>query len=131
MGSSILIRINIFIAGFSILAIGFIGASQLGKEAGPPFLLGALTLGGGLVICGAFTLKMLWHGIIGAGALSLIGFSKGVLNLPDMATYFAGDRSRSIAPMLEFAVTLVCIFLLLRIVRTLSRERTRRMLEER
>jgi len=124
-----MIRAYIFISALAIIAIGIIGANQLDKEQAPPFLLGALTLGGGLMICGLFSIKMLWHGITGAGVLALLGFGRGILNIASVAEYITGNRTRGPAPMLEFAATLICAFLLLRVVDAWRRERTRRLLE--
>lgn len=125
-----MIRIHILLSGIAVIAVGMIGMTQLGKAAGPPFLLGALTLGGGFVICYLFTFRMLWHAVIGAGALALLGFGRGLLNLPDAAKYVVGERTRDQAPVLEFSVTLICAFLLLRILGVWKRERLRRLLKE-
>jgi hypothetical protein len=124
-----MIRYSIFFAAAGILGLGFLGSTQLEKEPAMAFLLGALTLGGGLFICGLFSIKMLWHGITGAGVLALLGFGRGILNLPDLARLFNGIRDRGNAPMLEFAVTLICGFLLLRIYQAWLTERTRRLRE--
>lgn len=99
------------------------------KEA-LPFLQGALTLGGGIVICGLFSLKSKWHGLIGAGILALLGAARGFGNIPDLLNLFQGDPQRGPTPMMEFGVTLICLLLLLRVLKALQRERTRRMLEE-
>ena len=90
------------------------------------FLLGTLTLGGGLFICGLFSLKMRWHGLIGAGVLALLGAARGFANLPDLLKLMAGDHSRGSAPAMELGVTLLCVSLLIRVVGTLRRERARR-----
>ena len=125
-----MIRVYIFLSGIAVIAIGMIGMTQLGDKAGPPFLLGALTLGGGFIICGLFTIHMFWHGVMGAGALALLGFGRGVLNSPDAAKYLVGERTRGQAPVLELIVTVICAFLLMRIIGAWNRERTRRLLEE-
>ena len=125
-----MIRVYIFLSGIAVIAIGMIGMTQLGDNAGPPFLLGALTLGGGFIICCLFSIRMFWHGVMGAGALALLGFGRGVLNSPDAAKYLVGERSRGQAPVLELIVTVICAFLLMRIIGAWNRERTRRLLEE-
>ncbi len=122
-----MIRYSIFFAAAGITGLGFLGTSQLEKVSATAFLLGALTLGGAFLICGLFSLKMKWHGIIGAGVLALLGFGRGILNLPDLAKYVQGIRERGNAPVLEFAVTVICGFLLLRIYQTWSSERARRL----
>ncbi|MGJ8632413.1 MAG: hypothetical protein ACSHX7_00695 [Luteolibacter sp.] len=123
-------RTPIFTAGILILTLGILGASQLAKEPGLGFLQGALTLGGGFLICGFFSIKMPWHGVIGAGFLALIGFARGLLNLPDAFTYLTGDRSRAIAPALELIVTIICLILMTRVWKTWQKERTRRLKED-
>ncbi|MEP2776324.1 MAG: hypothetical protein ABJQ29_05445 [Luteolibacter sp.] len=123
-------RISIFIAAVAIIATGFVGLSLLDKAPATGFLSGALTLGGGFIICGLFTLSMPWHGIAGAGVLALLGLGRGILNLPDLFAYFTGTNERGNAPLLELAVTFICAILLARMLRALSIERTRRMLAD-
>ena len=122
-------RVLIFTSGLTIMALGLAAMSILDRENALGFLNQALTWGGAIVICGIFSLKMKWHGIIGAGILALLGASRGVLNLPDLFRYLDGDRTRGSAPMLEMGVMLICLLLTLRVIRALRRERTRRMLE--
>ncbi|MDP4896479.1 MAG: hypothetical protein NWR03_01730, partial [Akkermansiaceae bacterium] len=69
-------RISIFFAAVTIIATGIAGLSLLEKDPAIGFLSGALTLGGGILICGLFTLKMPWHGIAGAGVLALLGLCR-------------------------------------------------------
>ena len=122
-------RVFVFVCGTTIVAMG-LAAPKLMENAGSlGFLQGALTLGGGLIICGLFSLKMPWHGLIGAGVLALLGAARGALNLPGMMKFFSGVRERGSMPIFELGVTLICVLLLLRIIRTLHRERVRRMLE--
>lgn len=120
------IRIAIFLAAATVIGLGFLGLRLLEKDDGMALLLGSLTLGGGILISGLFSLKMPWHGILAAGVLALLGFGRGVLNIPGFADYLGGGRERGIAPVLEAAVALVCIFLLLAVHREWSRERLRR-----
>lgn len=122
-------RLYVFTSGLTIMALGLASLSLLERMQAAGFLQGALTLGGGIVICGIFSIKMHWHGIIGAGILALLGASRGVLNLPDLAKYLAGERPRGSAPMLEFGVTVICALLLIRVIRALTQERARRVLE--
>jgi hypothetical protein len=124
-----MIRLPIFLAAAAIIALGFIGMNQLEKQAGMAFLLGTLTLGGGFLICGLFSLKMQWHGILGAGVLALLGIGRGIMNLPGISEFFSGVRPRGIAPALELATLIICIYLLLRIWKAWSKERTRRIIE--
>ena len=123
-------RFYIFVSGLAIVAMGGAAMSILGKTDAQGFLYGALQLGGGILICGLFSLKMQWHGIIGAGVLALLGTARGMGNLPGLAQFLAGDRPQGPLPLLELGATLLCILLLLRVIRALHRERVRRMLEE-
>lgn len=125
-----MVRFSIFIAAAAIIGLGFIGMSQLDRDDGTAFLLGTLTLGGGFLICGLFSLKMLWHGIIGAGILAMLGIGRGVMNLPGIAEFFSGNRPRGIAPVLELATLVICAYLLLRIWQAWGKERIRRRMEE-
>ncbi len=122
-----MIRYYIFFAAAGIIGLGFLGAARLENAPGTGFLLGAATLGGAFLICGLFSLKMKWHGIIGAGVLALLGFSRGILNLPDLARFLQGVRERGNAPLLEFAITFICGFLLLGIYRAWAEDRARRL----
>ena len=123
-------RFHVFVSGSVIIALGLSAMRMLERNPGFAFLQGALTLGGGLIICGLFSLKSKWHGIIGAGVLSLLGFARGLGNLPDLFKLVQGSRERGAAPVMELGVTLICLLLLLRVVGALRRERTRRLLEE-
>ena len=118
------VRYYIFLCGATIMAMGLLAGNS------PGFLQGALTLGGGLVICGLFSLKMKWHGLIGAGVLALLGAARGAGNLPGFFSYLAGDRSRGTLPVFETSVALICLILLIRIIRVLHQERVRRLLAE-
>lgn len=122
-------RFFIFLSGAAILAMGGAAVRVLEKADSLGFLQGALTLGGGLVICGLFSIKMHWHGVIGAGALALLGAARGLGNLPGLAKFATGDRPHGSTPLLEFGVTLICLLLFVKIIRALFQERVRRMLE--
>lgn len=125
-----MIRAYIFIIGVAIIAIGMLGMSRLDKDPAMALLVGCLTLGGGFIICGLFSIKMLWHGVIGAGALALISFARGLFNLPDAAKFIVGERPRGNEPIFELAITLLSALLLARVLAAWNRERRRRMLEE-
>lgn len=122
-------RFQIFFSGAAVLALGFAATRILEKDDATGFLQGALTLGGGFLICGFFSLKMKWHGIIGGGVLGLLGAARGLGNLPDLASFLAGERERGPAPVLELGVTVICMVLLFRTLAELYRERVRRMLD--
>lgn len=110
--------------------MGFLAMRVLDRGEAFGFLQGALTLGGGLLICGFFSFKSRWHGIIGAGVLALLGSARGVGNVSGLAEFFSGSGQRGMAPVLELGVTLVCLMLLMRVLVALNRERVRRMLEK-
>jgi hypothetical protein len=123
-------RLQVFFCGAAVIALGVAAMNILEREQALGFLQGALTLGGGLLICGLFSLKMKWHGIVGAGVLALLGAARGIGNLPDLALFFTGERERGAAPVMELGITVVCLVLLVRVLTALYRERIRRMLEE-
>jgi hypothetical protein len=124
-----LVRVFVFLAAGAILGLGYYGTQILGKDEGMAFLLGCLTLGGGLLITGLFSLKMPSHGIIGAGVLALLGLGRGVLNFPGFAKFLIGERERGIAPALELCVTLICAMLLVRVIRAWAAEKARRAMD--
>ena len=123
-------RLQVFFCGAAVIALGVAAMNILARDQAIGFLQGALTLGGGFIICGLFSLKMKWHGIIGAGVLALLGAARGIGNLPDLARFFTGESERGSAPVLELGITVVCLVLLVRVLAALYLERTRRMLEE-
>ena len=120
-----LVRVFIFLAALVTIGLGFYGTELMEKDNGMAFLLGCLTLGGGFLITGLFSLKMPWHGVIGAGVLALLGFGRGVLNFPAFAKYLIGERDRGVAPALELCITLICAMLLMRVIRTLAAEKAK------
>ncbi len=124
-----MIRVYIFIIGLAIIATGIVGVSRLPKDPAMALLVGCLTLGGGFIICGLFSIKMPWHGILGAGALALISFARGLFNLADAAKFLAGERPRGNEPLFELAITILSALLLIRVLAAWKKERLRRMLE--
>jgi hypothetical protein len=122
-------RFYIFLSGAAILAAGGVAVGLLSKTDSLGFLIGAMQLGGGIVICGLFSLKMRWHGIIGAGILALLGAARGLGNVPGLVKFMLGERPHGATPLLEMAVTLISLLLLVKIIQALFQERTRRMLE--
>lgn len=116
-------------AGLLIAAAGFAALKLLpSRDDALAMLNGCLTLGGALAISGGFAWRMPAHGIIGGGVVALLGTARGLANLPDLARFWIGDRSRGVAPLIEAGVTLTCLIILTQIFRWLLRERTRRML---
>lgn len=123
-------RLQVIFSGAAVIALGVAAMNLLERNQAIGFLQGALTLGGGLLICGLFSLKMKWHGIAGAGVLALLGAARGIGNLPDLALFLGGERERGATPVMELGITVVCLVLLMRVLAALYRERIRRMLQE-
>lgn len=123
-------RLQVFFCGAAVIALGLAAMNLLERDQAIGFLQGALTLGGGLLICGLFSLKMKWLGFAGAGVLALLGAARGIGNLPDLALFLGGERERGATPVMELGITVVCLVLLMRVLAALYRERIRRMLQE-
>jgi hypothetical protein len=123
-------RISIFLSGATILAMGGVAMAVLEKADAVGFLTGAMQLGGGMVICGLFSIRMNWHGVIGAGILALLGGARGLANVAGLARFAAGDRTHGATPLMEFGVTVICLLLFGKVIRALHQERVRRMLEQ-
>ena len=117
-------------SGLFVMALGIFALRTLEDDESFTMLHGCLTLGGALLIAGLFSFRMPSHGIVGAGVVALLGASSGLLNLPDLARFLIGERPRAHAPLIEFAVTILCLIVLIQSVRWLMQERIRRMLEE-
>ena len=111
-------RTLFFTAGFLLCGLGFLAF----RSSGDPMLLqGGLTLGGGWIICGLFSLRAKWHGIIGAGILAFLG---GIRSLPA-----AADGGSPAAPFSAGAAAL-CVTVFIAAARSLLAERRRRSIEE-
>ncbi|MES2438751.1 MAG: hypothetical protein V4584_06785 [Verrucomicrobiota bacterium] len=123
-------RYYILLCGLVIMAMGVAAMFILEKTDGQGFLYGAMQLGGGLLICGIFCIKMPWHGMVGAGVIALLGTARGLGNLPGLVKFLAGNRDHGTTPLLELGVTIICLLLCLRVIRVLQQERVRRMLEQ-
>lgn len=109
-------RALIFIAGLAICGLGF----AFYKTAEDfPLLQGGLTLGGGLVICGLFSLRSKWHGITGAGILGFLGIMRAVPAL------WSGFKEGVPSARFEVIAGAFCLLVFLAAVRVLMAERTR------
>jgi hypothetical protein len=115
-------RALIFIAGFLLCGLGVLAFRMSGDPSGPPLLQGGLTLGGGWVICGLFSLRAKWHGIIGAGMLAFLG---GLRSLPALTQLSSGDPA---APF-NVAAGVLCVVVFIAAARTLMAERRRQSIE--
>jgi hypothetical protein len=122
-------RFLLFFGAALVLALGFTATRVLNHNGGLSFLLGALQLGGGLAISGLFSLRWKWHGLLAGGAVALLGFARGLGNLPSLLKYLSGERSEGVRPVLESTVTAVCLIVLLTVVRALFEERRKKLLE--
>ncbi len=110
----------IFSVGILITLLGFAADGMIDD---PALFQGALTLGGGFIICGLFSLASEWHGYIGAGILGLLGAARSALGLPDL---FTGSPA---APFQAIAFV-ACTVVLITVVRALLAQRARRQLAE-
>lgn len=99
-------------------ALGFIGMSTLGD---PGLFQGALTLGGGWIICGFFSLSSRWHGILGAGILALLGAARCAPALPRL-----GQGGAAVLQAIAFVI---CAVVLVAVIRAAKAERARRTRE--
>jgi hypothetical protein len=111
----------IFTAGIMTTVLGFAAESNLGD---PALFQGAITLGGGWIICGFFTYHSKWHGIIGAGVLALLGAARCAPALLSL-----GKKDAPAAPY-QAAALLISLFVLISAIRLLRAERARRQIEE-
>lgn len=102
------------------LFIVFAGIAAFRATRDDSLLQGGLTLGGGFLICAAFSLKAKWHGFVGAGVLALIGALRS-------APALVSERGAAF-PFMATAFAL-CFVLLIATVRCLLAERTRRSIE--
>lgn len=123
------VKLQVFFSGAVVIGLGFLAMQVLTRGEALGFLHGALTLGGGLLICGLFSIKSHWHGIIGAGVIALLGAGRGFGNFPHLIDALSGNSDQRAASLMELGVTLVCLVLLMRVLAALGRERVQRMLD--
>lgn len=95
--------------------LGFVAEARTGN---PAMLQGALTLGGGWIICGLFSLRSDWHGIIGAGVLAMLGAARCLPTLLQIG--------QSESANIEATAFLISAVVLIAVVRKLKDERARR-----
>lgn len=111
----------IFAAGIATTALGFIAYSRLED---PALLQGALTLGGGWIICGLFALRAPWHGIGGAGVLALLAAARSAPAVLELA------RGTEPATPFRLVALGIAAVVLVATVRSLQAERARRQRAE-
>lgn len=119
-------RLLLVIAGLLTTILGF--ASQASLQD-PSLLQGALTLGGGWLICAAFSLYSKWHGLIGGGILALLAAARCA---PGLFDAFSGKNPAGVYQAAAFGISLVVLIAILRTLLTerARRERERLMAEE-
>lgn len=120
------------ILGIIIIACGIAGKMMLpGRNESFSFLQGGLSLGGAFLICYFFSRSNYWHGTIGGGVVALLGFCRSIVNLPDWFTWLRHASPKPAAtPLIELLVAVLCLWHLIRVIRLLMAERTRRLLED-
>lgn len=120
------------ILGILIIAIGFAGKQMLpGRNESFSFLQGGLSLGGAFVICYFFARNNYWHGMIGSGVVALLGFCRSIVNAPKWFDWLQLASPKPPAtPLLEMAVTVMCLWYFIKVLRLLLAERQRRLLSE-
>jgi len=111
-------RALIFTAGLLLVGLGILAFRQ---TRDPMLLQGGLTLGGGWIICGLFSLRSRWHGFIGAGLLAFLG---GIRAVPAF-TRLGGDPA---APFTA-AAGVLCAIVFIATLRALLAERRRIAIE--
>ena len=114
-------RALIFIAGFLLAGLGFLAFQQT-KD--PSTLQGGLTLGGGLVICGIFSIKSKWHGFVGAAVLAFLGAMRTVPSLASLAGGADADTA------FKASAGVICLIVFIVIMRALLAERRRKSIED-
>ena len=122
-------RFQIFLAAAAVSALGLAGREALHDPAERlGFGIDVLKLGGALLICGLFALKMSRHGIIGAGVVALLGVSLSGRYLAVVPRYWLGERRVEPVAMLSSAAALIWPLLLLAVARYLIADKRRRAL---
>lgn len=114
-------RALIFIAGALLAGLGFFAFQQT-KD--PSALQGGLTLGGGLIICGIFSIKSKWHGLVGAGLLAFLGAMRTVPSLASLPGGADADAT------FKAASGVVCMIVFITVARALLAERRRKSIED-
>jgi hypothetical protein len=121
-----IMRILIFISGLLINLIGW-QAFRICHD--PSLLLGGLTLGGGLIICGLFSIRSPFHGWVGAGVLALLGFFRSVSAVADLPQMLKGGQKQPDV-VFRLGVALICLVLIIRVYRALKAEQAKKQLAE-
>lgn len=116
-------RILLFAAGILTCLLGIAAFKMSGD---PSLLQGGLTLGGGWIICGLFSLGAKWHGIAGAGMLALLGAARSLPALPKVPAALAQGEA---GVLLQAASAAISMVVFLASTRALLVERNRRNLE--
>lgn len=118
-------RIIIFTTG---AIIAFLGMLTFRQTTDPSILQGGLTLGGGFIICGLFSLRSPWHGYGGAAVLGLLGTSRTLSAITDLPSYLQSGTPAD--TLFRLAATALCLITSITALLTLLRERQRRQIEK-
>jgi hypothetical protein len=113
-------RVLIFIAGAAVCLLGILASKQ---PSDPAALQGGLTLGGVFIICGLFSIRSKWHGIVGAGMVAFLGLMRA---LPALWS----QREGGSVMRFEAPVAAICGIVLITALRTLLAERRRIAIEK-
>ena len=100
------------------------------KKAGLPLLLGGLSLGGAWLICLVFSLRDYWHGVIGAGAVALLTFTRALPQLRQLGDWLNSPPPRA-APvaLIEVAIAGLAAIVFVIAAKAVMDERERRLID--
>jgi len=122
-------RLTLIIAGLACAGLGLLGASGLEAQAALGYATTGFTLGGALLICGLFSLKNFWHGIIGGGVVALIGAVHNATAVVDLFRGLATGAGLQLPDACQASISILCFAMLAAVIRALLRERMKRQLE--
>jgi len=117
------------IVGLACAGLGLLGASGLEAPAALGYATTGFTLGGALLICGLFSLKNFWHGIIGGGVVALIGAVHNATAIIGVLRGLAIGTGIQLPDACRASISVLCFALLAAVIKALLRERARRQLE--
>ncbi len=91
---------------------------------------GGLSLGGAWLICWIFSLRDYWHGVIGAGAVSLLSLTRAFDQARRLGEWLSSPPPRS-APvaLIEVLISLLAAAVFVMAVKAVMNERERRLVE--
>jgi hypothetical protein len=122
-------RVVLIIVALVCAGLGLLGASGLDGPAALGYATTALTLAGALLICGLFSIKNFWHGIIGGGVVALIGAVHNARAILDALRGLASGQENVLPEACRASISVLCFALLAAVIKALLRERARRQLQ--